>query len=629
MTNVLLRFPHGLGDVTQFSIVLKHLRRHRPGWNVDVVVGRGKHSILEGLCRRVFHDQEPEPRGPYDSIVDLGFYENYNRYIDKPNSKVTNCLAEVFGLGWDKDIGRYQVSINSMAAHRASAYLRSIGAHEDTSCAKFNAVILHYEGNTSPSKKNLGHWQAETILEFVIAAGRIPVLFDWDGRSHLPDNKRIFCPAVGNEDVWGSFGSGDSSTIAALINYAQAFVGIDSGPGKIASGVGTPSMICWRGHHPIQFHDPADNTVHMIPAAHRRLAPVCDESQVGDFFEKNYSFLTYDGEHDLATQVCRWLSRTLGVEEKEKEMKPLTFVLPNGIGDCIWALLKIKAIAGNRPIDIILSGDPRHEVGNRAVPFLKRFPFIKGVRVSDVPILVNKEQPTNSRGRYVYEADGRKGDYYFLVPNTTLEAGRRIEDWMKEYPIDYDVVRDFDWTNTERGGSIGRGMAPFVAFYLGPESGHTTEGHNRDWLWEPKHWVELGRMFRERGHTVCVIGANYDRSFWERYVRDGVGEAGQNWIDLIGQLEIGETFALLKEAKCLISYQCGLGIVNHYFGGKSVMWWRPDGNSCHGERMVSFDNQMKDAWIRPGFEKNYIGLLYLNESPGDIMAEIDRRGWLK
>ncbi len=101
MTAIYLRFPHGLGDVVQFSVVLKHLRKYRQDWVVDVRCGRGKHTALIGLCRRVYHDQEPEPVGPYQSVADLGFYENYCRYTDKPNSKVTNCLQEVFGLAYD------------------------------------------------------------------------------------------------------------------------------------------------------------------------------------------------------------------------------------------------------------------------------------------------------------------------------------------------------------------------------------------------------------------------------------------------------------------------------------------------------------------------------------------------
>ncbi len=34
--NVLIEFAHGLGDAVQFSVVLKHLRKYKPDWNIDV-----------------------------------------------------------------------------------------------------------------------------------------------------------------------------------------------------------------------------------------------------------------------------------------------------------------------------------------------------------------------------------------------------------------------------------------------------------------------------------------------------------------------------------------------------------------------------------------------------------------
>jgi ADP-heptose:LPS heptosyltransferase len=251
------------------------------------------------------------------------------------------------------------------------------------------------------------------------------------------------------------------------------------------------------------------------------------------------------------------------------------------------------------------------------------------VAVTDIPILHDREYPTDSRGRYRYVSDGQRGPYHFLMPNRVLEAGRRLEDWLPEHPIDWNFMDEFDWSNTRRGTTLGKGLSPVVAFYLGPELGHTEEGHNREWLWEPRHWIELATAFRERGCQIAVIGAPYDRSFWERYVRDGVKEAGQVWADLIGKLEIGETFAFLRQARCLISYQCGLAIVGHYLGVRTAAWWRPAGDSCHPRHLVSFDERMAHCWTRPGSEADYLPLIYQRESPADIVAEIDRRGWLK
>lgn len=636
---ILLRFVHGLGDTVQLGVVLKHLARHRPDWVVDVVAGRGKHTALEGLCNRVYHDQEPDPRGPYDSEHTLGWYENYAGYQDRPNSKITNCLSEVFGLGWDKDLGSYEIRLSAEYRKKACDYLKSIGAKQ-LGPEKFAAVIVHYEGNTSTWKKNLKTWHARQILDLAIRAGRTPVLLDWDGRSPLPDNKTVFCPGVGPGDIWGGFGSGDAAMIAALVHCSEAFVGIDSGPGKCASATKTPVLIVWKEHHPIQFDDPNPTTTHLIPHDWRRIPP-CERPGVAGFFERHYKFETYHGgEHGLAGSVRSWLAGVLGCGQLDEGHKgSVPFVLPRGIGDIAWALLKLRSVnkaRGGGPIDIIAGGGPVNaDVEKRSVPFLRRFGFIRSAEALDVPVLLEPNAAAeesgkwnDSLGRYRYVPDGERGGFHFLVPNTTLEAGKRIEEWLPEHPVDWDVVNEFSWENTEKGEELADAIDPFVAFYLGPEAGNVDEGHNRGFLWEPKHWVALARLFASNNLAVALVGAPYDRSYYERYCAEGFREAGIAPVDLIGKLEIGETFRFLKRAKAFISYQCGLAIWLHYLGGKVACWWRPEGDSCHPRRMVSFSEDMAHCWTNPRYKDRYIPLIYKRETPGDIYAECEKRGWL-
>jgi ADP-heptose:LPS heptosyltransferase len=632
MTKVLIEHMHGLGDIVQASIVLKHLRKYRTDWEVDVVCGRGKHTALRGLCHRVYHDQQDSPNhGDYNTVVSLGWYENYNSYTDRPCTKVTNCLQEVFGIQYDHSLSRYEVQVSADAYDRAAKYLQKCGCTfngSGGSRVRHNAVIMHYEGNTSPQRKNLLHWQARAICDYVIQAGRIPIILDWDHRSPLPDQRTIFNPDADEKMLW-DFGSGDAEMIAALISLAEAYVGIDSGPDKIASATDTHAIICWTGHHPMQFHDPAPNTLHLIPSGHKGMSPVSGNEAMNVYFLEHYRTRVYEGgEHSIVSGVQGWLQGILGAGPPEPQ--PMKYVLPNGIGDVMWALLKIKSVANGKPIDIILSGDSGREIDQRSVPFCKRFPFIRHCEVLDVPVLVDKrDHPTDDNGRYRYHADGEEGRFHYLVPNSVLEAGQRIETWLPEHPTDWSVIDQFDWSGTERGKELGRILDPFVALYLGPESGNTNEGHNRDWLWEPKHWIELALGFKERGMTIAVVGASYDRSFYERYVKEGVEQAGMTWIDLLGRFEIGETYAFLKQSKCYLGYQSGLTMVSSYMGVKCVCWWRPEGNSCHPERLVSFDERMATAWVNPAHADNYIGCIYRRETPEMILAEIDKRGWLK
>jgi hypothetical protein len=616
------------GDVVQFSVILKHLAKYRPDWIVDVRCGRGKHTALIGQCNRVWHDQEDKPPGPYDTDAVIGWYENYSRFEDRPNSKITNCLSEVFGITYDPSLGSYQVYQPIKNFERARGYYCSIGAEE---CApgRFRVVLLHYEGNTSTWKKNLKHWQARLICAQIRAMGRIPVILDWDRRSPLPDQKTIFCPTVGDNDLWGNFGSGDASMIACLVSCAEAYIGIDSGPGKCASATNTPTLISWMEHSPLQFHDPSSNTTHLVPHEWKKIPP-CERIQCASYFEKHYKFTTYRGEFGLVDEALNWLATAIH-EPMRKTEDSLTYICPNGIGDILWVLHKIRGIAGDRPIDLLLScSDPGRELNRRALPFIKRFPFVRSCDVTDMPILRghNEHDRNDQQGRWNYFPDGERAGVYYLVPNKILEAGGCLEEWYPDIPVDWSVVDSFDWSNTEKGDMIADALGDFVAFYLGPESGNVDEGQNRGFLWEPRHWVDLGMLIQQHNLKIALVGAGYDRSYWERYVRDGVKQAGMKWFDLVGKLEIGETMKLLRHCKAFVSYQCGLGIFLHYLGGNVVMWWRPDGDSAHPKRLVAFDERMATTWCNPKYADRYMGLIYTRCTPESVHADMKSRGWL-
>ncbi|MBX9677967.1 MAG: hypothetical protein K2X38_04325 [Gemmataceae bacterium] len=632
---VLIDFRHGLGDVVQSTVVLKHLQKYRPDWQIHYRCGIGKESAVKGLCSEVSHDKQPGPEGHFDTKLVPPWWENYCRYTYCPNSKITNCLAEQFGLSWDATLARYEINVGPEALARCEQYLASIGAEKLGD--RYKVVVCHYEGNTSSHKKNLSQWQMKTILEPALAAGYLVVVLDWDRRCRILNGKTIVTPPCGPGDIWGGFGTGDAETIAALISLASCYLGIDSGPGKVCSATETPSLIHWTGHHPIQFHDPAPNTVHLVPREHRKMPPMADQSkevvqQIGDFFEANYLHRFYDGsDFGLVIESRKWLAETLSIENPPI---PVKCVVPTGIGDSVWALHKIRAIFEKEhpgvPIKIILCGDPGNTIDHRSLSFLRRFDFIESVEVMDVPVLQSKSNPTDEQGRYKYVTDGMHGPYHFLTPNHALERGVRLEDWLPEYPCDWDVMKRFSLEGTEKGKAAGAALGKFVAFYLGPERGNVDEGHNRGFLWEPKHWNALGKWFTKQGCRVVVVGAPYDRSYWEKYVREGVGQEGMEWVDMIGSFDdIGDPFAFLLQAKCFISYQCGLGIVSHYLGQKVAMWWRPDGDSCHPERKVCFDERMAHCWTNPALRENYLPLIYKRETVADVIRMVDDRGWVK
>lgn len=682
---LLIRFHHGLGDTVQLGVVLKHLRKYRPNWQVDVWCGRGKHSALIGLCHRVWHDKEqPQPViEQYDRVVEPGFWEDRSHSEVVPNTKAMATLRDMFGIAWDASLGTYEIDVPRGTLEKSDDYLRSIGAsrHSCEGRSPYHVIIFQYQGNTSPQRKNLAHWQVECLCDQVLKAGRVPIILDWDGRSPLPDGKTIHCPGVakreGESDLWGGFGSGDAATIAALIQLSEAFIGVDSGPAKCASATDTPSLVCWSGHHPMNFHDPAPNTWHLVPQDHWRLEPLSDRCQayppgenkndrpdypsLGRFFRDNYQVLTYEhGPHGQLWQSQRWLAKVLGQPVPTRNIE---YVVPGGIGDSVWALHKIQAVnrkvnpctecdgqggifdppsvehgarwhhscdecdgTGSAPIDIILSGDPQKEVDNRAVPFLKRFKFIRSVRVLDIPVLQDQHNPADRQGRYRYQPDGLQGSHYFLTPNHALERGTRLENWLPDVPVDWDVMEQFNYTHDTKQARIEKGFAMcdpgFVAFYLGPLAGNTEEGHNRGPIWTPDDWMRLASKIEETGRTIAIVGAEYDRSYFDKYFK------GAKWRDFIGGFEIGETFSFLTYCDCLVSYQCGLAIVHHYLGGNVVSWWRADQDSIHPNRKICFDERMASAWCNPKYLDNYIPLIYGRQTADEIFEMIQKKHWI-
>ncbi len=390
--------------------------------------------------------------------------------------------------------------------------------------------------------------------------------------------------------------------VAGMMLNAACVIGVDSGPMHFAGALGVPAVaVCGS--------IPGGNVFGVWPTVKVVQVDLKQEAR--------------------AEEVVAALQRRT-VVISAPAANTVRFFTPTGIGDCVWALTKMRAIAGDRMIEVVISGNPGREIDNRTPPFLRRFRWIGNASILNRTVL-ERGARTDRLGRYRLLPDGMRDGLYHLMPNKALEAGIRLEDWLPDVPIDWNVMDSFDWSGTQKASALGKAYSPFVALYLGPEEGNTVEGHNRGPLWTPRQWVQLGRGFHRQKLNIVVVGASYDRSYWEKYVRPLAEKAGLHWLDAIGKWEIGSTFAFLRQAKCLISYQCGLGIVSHYLGVPVAMWWRQDGDSAHPRDRVCFDERMAHCWTRPEpqYQQRYLPLYYGRQTPEEILAIIEERGWLR
>ncbi len=297
---VLIEFRHGLGDAIQLTAVLRHLRQAHPEWEIDVAAQRGKHSTYNGLCRHALVLSEDQyRRNDYQKRFTLDWHECRTSERTWPSTKTSRCLQEVFHLVPNPNLCRYEIKPRNEVRLDAMRYLQSICGQPEKS-GRYRAVLIHYEGNTSTDRKNLSHEVAQKVCETVLAAGYVPIIFDWDHRSPLPDGRRIHCPDRDNS-LWKGRQTGDAATIAALISLASLMIGIDSGPLHVAGATQTPTIGVWTRHHPIHYFDLADNVLHLVPSDHEQLAA---GPEAVKYFAENYRSLVYQSlERDLPATI--------------------------------------------------------------------------------------------------------------------------------------------------------------------------------------------------------------------------------------------------------------------------------------------------------------------------------------
>lgn len=317
----------------------------------------------------------------------------------------------------------------------------------------------------------------------------------------------------------------------------------------------------------------------------------------------------------------------------------MNFLVPQGIGDSIWALTKLWSIAtdhGKTDCHVSIGcSDPDNPGEARALEFVRRFDFVSSARMYKMPrdgrvgAVLLPGPATDEDGLFRYIADGPPPDLpgvnYVLMPNAPLERGIRLENWLPEHDIDWNVMRHFVRNPRDRD-TVPAG--DYAVLYMSSEGANTVAGHNRGGLWTPQDWADLGNGLAALGLKVVIVGAEYDRSYLEKYVLplDRIGD----WVDLVGHRDIGQTVEVLRRAKCVVSYQSGIGITASYLGVPTAIFWRAKGNSVNPDFYVSFDERMASAWAPPHMidSGRHLPLIYGRCDARSVLHEIDSRRWL-
>lgn len=320
----------------------------------------------------------------------------------------------------------------------------------------------------------------------------------------------------------------------------------------------------------------------------------------------------------------------------------MKFLVPQGIGDSIWCLLKIEDAnrkLGGGPLEVwIACFDNTNEVEKRAMTFVSRFGFVNACGMYQMPrfgqggAALRAGPAADADGYYRYLPDGDSltpvfgGIDYIMMPNAPLERGVRLENWLPQFEVNWNIMDQFTFLPDELAVADALNK-PYAVFFLGSLTANTSAGHNRGPIWTPDEWVRLGDEVRNRfGLEVVVVGAEYDRSYYDTMI---LPRLSRPWMNMIGDLSIGATTAITKKAKFVISYQSGIGIVASYMGTPVGIFWRQRGDSVTPSDYVTFREEMASAWTSPKMiaSGKHLPLVYGRHGVDYILQQVEERKW--
>lgn len=241
----------------------------------------------------------------------------------------------------------------------------------------------------------------------------------------------------------------------------------------------------------------------------------------------------------------------------------LTVGLPSGVGDCLWALGKLRH-AG--PLHYrIADGWPYRTkpwfelLGPDVVASVDYGQF----SYTDI-VTFEAAQGIGSHTRWGDLASQQWGQL-LIEPNQHLEAGRPLADWLPDLPTDYHLPMFTSVEDQERAAKL-------VASYPRPLTAISAASYRGSEAWKTWGYAEwspfLKRLHAELGGTILLLGG-----FWDDLTARIAEEDG--YPCLVGKTSMGAMVEVLKHVKHYVGFSSGMGMLHAAMWGKTFLLW-PD-----------------------------------------------------
>ncbi len=255
-------------------------------------------------------------------------------------------------------------------------------------------------------------------------------------------------------------------------------------------------------------------------------------------------------------------------------VKRPSILLPPGIGDSYWSVVKMPGFAetiGADVVDLWLS-DPDDK--QRSLEWIRKIPWAaaKGYIRHRVTAPAFQEAYMQN-GRYLFK--DVQGCDYFMAFNGVMRHGKDIDEIEREWGSEW--FPRMHVSPTERAAERGfrNRFGPYVVAYF------VEHGMYRGWLEQ----MNVGRIskelraIKERGFEVVFMGAGWDVNGLPSMLAGAIGG-----VDLCGETSIDEMFALIKGARGVIGWPAGNTIMATVLKTETLMFW----NSYFDKRFWKF-----------------------------------------
>lgn len=281
-----------------------------------------------------------------------------------------------------------------------------------------------------------------------------------------------------------------------------------------------------------------------------------------------------------------------------------TILLPPGIGDSYWSLIKLPALIEREKIGIpdifvACNKEKKYNGHKRAFPFIEMFPYIAstGVSLSTDNVVDKKiwKEAYGEQGRTIFR-DVLNCDY-FVSYNGHLRVGERMDRidpdlscaWNPKMFVSLEQI-SFQKMCQEQFGK-------YIVFYFifGGTYCYWTQ------QFPIKNIIGLiKKVILQTGCTPVFAGAVWDG---EDNPLNEIKRSFPTAIDLVGKTSVQQLFGLLKGSQLVVGYPSGLTILSASMGIKTLTIWNDYYN-----RDFAWHCVQPDVWNKTYFVENTNGI---------------------